>query len=214
MRPQPGGGAIILIEDERSAAQMQRVPSLSTLIAIARVIAARRALDAKYAGKGEVRYATSARLPSFLSEAITKAGAAVAERGGDERVVMPAQPSGVAALIDIAFSELAHHARGNIGIVDVDVALRQLEERRRASPLDRDDKPEQYWTAVLELAALAGEPARRRGGRWIETTDLPLPFALTFPEGGRARPTDVAQKIVDGSDSVVTLAHVEADTKT
>ena len=44
VRPQPGGGAIILIEDERAAGQMQRVPSLSSLVAIARVLAARRAI--------------------------------------------------------------------------------------------------------------------------------------------------------------------------
>src|SRR6476646_10122335 len=89
VRPQPGGGAIVVIEDERPASQMQRVPSISSLIAIARVLAGRRALDAKYGGKGEVRYATSAAVPSFLSEAFTRAGAAIAERDG-EKIRVPA----------------------------------------------------------------------------------------------------------------------------
>lgn len=206
VRPQPGGGAIILVEDERKVAQMQRVPSLSTLIAIARVLSARRALEAKYAGKGEVRYATSAAIPSFLSEAITRAGASIAERDG-ERVKVPAQPGGVAALIDIAFSELAHHARGSVGIgvVDVPTALKKLEQRRRAAPLDRDQAPEQYWTAVLELAALAGELSRNRGGRWIDTQDLPLPFALKFADGAVAHPTAIAERIVDGRGADDTL---------
>ncbi len=200
VRPQPGGGAIILIEDERNAAQMQRIPSLSTLIATARVLAARRALDTKFDGKGEVRYATSAAVPSFLSDAITRAGAAIAQRDG-EHVVVPAHPAGVAAQIDVAFSELAHYVRGNIGIVDVETALRQLEKQRRASPLDRDQQPEPYWRAVFELAALAGEQSRRRGGRWIETTELPVPFALKLADGAVARPTVVAQKIVEGGDA-------------
>lgn len=200
VRPLPGGGAIVLIEDERNAAQTQRVPSLSILIAIARVIAGRRALDAKFAGKGEVRYATNANLPSALSEAITKAGAGITDRDG-EVIKIPSQPTGVAALIDIAFSELAHHVRGSVGVLDFGTALKQLEERRRASPLDRDAEPEKYWTAVLELAALAGEQARRRNGRWIDTQDLPLPFAMKFAEGALAHPTVVAQKIVEGGDT-------------
>src|SRR4051812_19963846 len=95
------GVAIIVIEDGRSVAQMQRVPSLSTLIAIARVLAAKRALDAKFGGKGEVRYAATA-LPSFLSEAITRAGAAIAQRDGNV-VTIPSQPASVAALVDIGF---------------------------------------------------------------------------------------------------------------
>ena len=198
VRPLPAGGAVILIEDERTAAQMQRVPSLSTLIAIARVLAARRALEAKFDGKGEVRYGATS-LPSFLSEAVTRAGAAIATRDG-EKIVVPAQAAGVAAIIDIAFSELAHHARGSIGVVDVATALKQVEERRRASPLDRDKEPEKYWTAVFELSALAGEQARRGGGRWIDTRDLPVPFAIKFADGKVSHPTAVAQKIVEGAD--------------
>lgn len=198
VRPLPSGGAVVVIEDERSASQMQRVPSLSTLVAIARVLAARRALEAKFDGKGEVRYAATS-LPNFLSEAVTRAGAAIATRDG-EKIVVPAQPAGVAATIDIAFSELAHHARGSIGVIDVATALKQVEERRRTAPLDRDKEPEKYWTAVLELSALAGEQARRGGGRWVDTRDLPVPFAIKFADGKVSHPTVVAQKIVEGAD--------------
>jgi hypothetical protein len=106
----------------------------------------------------------------------------------------------VAALIDVAFSQLAHHVRGSIGIVDIATALKQLEQRRRASPLDRDKQPELYWPAVFELAALAGEQSRSLGGRWIDTRDLPVPFALKLADGKTARPTEVAQKIVEGAD--------------
>jgi hypothetical protein len=197
VKPQPTGGAVILIEDSRPAAQMQRVPSLSSLIAIARVLAALRALEAKYDGKGAVHYDVSTAVPSFLSEAITRAGATITS--GD-RVVVQAAPAGVAAMIDVAFSELAHHVRGSIGVLDLAAALAQTEKTRRASPLDKDQVPEKYWPAVLELAALAGELARKRGGRWVETRDLPVPFALKFPDGALAHPTQVAQKIVEGAD--------------
>ena len=47
VRPQPNGGAIVIIEDERTAGNMQRVPSLSTLVAIARVLSGFRVLDAR-----------------------------------------------------------------------------------------------------------------------------------------------------------------------
>ncbi len=197
VKPLPTGGAIVVVEDDRSAQQMQRVPSLSTLVAIARVLSGRRALEAKYDGKGEVRYQVNAIVPAFLSEAIARAGAAV--YSGD-RMISPAAPAGVAALIDVAFSELAHHARGTVGIVDMAAALAQIEKTRRAAPLDKEQQPERYWPAVLELAALAGELARKRGARWIETRDLPVPFALKLPDGKLAHPTQVAQKIVEGAD--------------
>ena len=101
-----------------------------------------------------MRYATSAPLPAFLAEAITRAGAAIAESTAD-RVTQPASPAGVAALIDVAFSELAHHVRGTIGVPELATALEKSEQKRRAAPLDKDKEPEKYWTAVLELAALA-----------------------------------------------------------
>ena len=189
-------GAIVVIEDERSAVQMQRVPSLSTIVAVARVLAARRALELKFGGHGEVRYAVAAQLPSFLAEAVTHAGAAVATSDG-ERVIQPAAPAGVSAIVDVAFSELAHHVRGSLGVTEFATALRTAEQQRRGTPLDRDKQPDRYWTAVFELASLAGELSRRQGGRWIETRDLPVPFALKLADSV-AHPTVIAQKIVEG----------------
>ncbi|HET9989758.1 MAG TPA: hypothetical protein VFQ65_14600 [Kofleriaceae bacterium] len=197
VRPQPNGGAIILIEDERGAPQMARVPSLSTLIAVARVLDAKQVLDAKYDGKGEVRYAPAAPLPSFLADAVSRAGAHVSDRTG-EKVVQVAQPASIEAIVDVAFSDLAHHMRGNMGIADLSNTLKHVEADRRKSPLDREKHPLQYWPAVFELAALAGELARSRGGRWVEIREMPVPFAMRFPDGKIAHPTTVAQKIVGG----------------
>jgi hypothetical protein len=197
VRPQPNGGAVILIEDERGVPQMTRVPSLSTLIAIARVLDAKQVLEAKYDGKGEVRYAPAAPLPSFLAEAVSRAGAHVSDRTG-ETIVQMAQPASVEATVDVAFSELAHYTRGNTGIADLANTLKHVEADRRKSPLDREKHPLLYWPAVFELAALAGELARPRGGRWISVHEMPVPFAMKFPDGKIAHPTTVAQKLVAG----------------
>lgn len=197
IRPQPGGGAIILIEDERSIPAMSRVPSLSVIIAIARVLNARRVLDTRYGGKGEVRYASNASLPGFLFDAVVRAGAGGTDRSGD-KLLFPPQPASVAAIIDVAFSELAHHARGNVGLVDIRGALRAVEASRRKSPLDREGHPALYWPAVFELTALAGELARPQGGRWIETSDVPVPFAIKLASGSLVMPSKLAQRIVEG----------------
>jgi hypothetical protein len=205
IRPQPGGGAIVLVEDERPAAAMARVPALSTIIAIARVLNAHRVLEVKYGGKGEVRYASNAPLPSFLFDAVVRAGAGTSDRTG-ETLVSPARPASVAAIVDVAFLELAHHARGHVGAPDMITALRTVEANRRKSPLDRERQPDLYWPAVFELAALAGELARPRGGRWIETKDMPVPFAVKLATGDLAMPTRLAQRIVEGQSDEESLA--------
>ncbi|HET9620422.1 MAG TPA: hypothetical protein VFP84_03570 [Kofleriaceae bacterium] len=203
IRPQPGGGAIVLVEDERSAPVMSRVPAMSILIAIARVLNARRVLETRYAGKGEVRYATNASLPSFLFDAIVRAGAGTSDRSGDV-LHAPAQPGAVAAIVDVAFLELAHHVRGNANASDMAGALRAVEANRRKAPLDRDSPL--YWPAVFELAALAGELSRPRGGRWIETRDMPVPFAIKLASGDLAVPSKLAQRIVEGETVEESLA--------
>jgi hypothetical protein len=205
IRPLPGGGAIVLVEDERSAAAMLRVPSLSVLIAIARILDARRVLEARYGGKGEVRYAAAASPPPPLLDAIIRAGASVSDGSGD-RVVVPAAPAGLSAVIDHAFAELAHRVRTSSMSPDIGAALRAAEAARRKAPLDRDAAPAAYWTAVLELAALAGELSRPRGGRWIETAETPVPFAIRFPRGELAAPAKLAQQIVLGGEPLESMA--------
>jgi hypothetical protein len=206
IRPQPGGSAIVLVEDERNAAGISRVPGLSTTIAIARILNARRVLELRYAGKGEVRYAAAASsIPQFFADAITRSGASLADRSGD-RVIIPPVPAAIGPMVDLAFAELAHYTRSAMGQQDMAAALKLTEERRRKAPLDRVASPAQYWTAVFELAALAGELSRPRGGRWIETTDTPVPFAIKLGTGELARPAKRAQAVVDGIPDEASLA--------
>jgi len=198
IRPQPGGGAIVVVEDDRNAVAMERVPGLSTLCAVARVLNARRLLEARFGGKGEVRYATITSPPTFLVDAITRAGASLCDSTGERVVVTPA-PAAISPIIDSAFAQLAHHVRTNAGAPDMVTAIRMLEVTRRKAPINRETSPAAYWTAVFELAALAGELSRSRGGRWIETTELPVPFAIKFATGELAMPTKLAQQIVEGT---------------
>lgn len=210
IRPQPDGSAIVLVEDERSAAAMQRVPGLSTIIAIARVLNARRVIDTKYGSKGEVRYATPANPPSFLLDAIARAGAAVADSTG-ERVRVPAAPAAVSSIVDNAMADFAHYTRTNVGVSTIKDALDRCEANRRKAPLDKDASPALYWTAVFELAALAGELSRSQGGMWIETKEMPVPFAIRVASGKIATPAKPAMRIVEGA--VESMTDVEPPAK-
>ena len=209
IRPQPKGGAIVLVEDERNAAAMSRNIGLSTVIAIARVINARRALEARFNGKGEIRYATGANPPPFLVDAVTRAGASITDARG-ERIIMPPRPAAVSSIVDHAMAELAHLTRTSHGMTDMAATLTKVETSRRKSPLDRDTNPAAYWGAVFEIAALAGELSRGRGGRWIEAAESPVPFALSFPGGEQAVPTKLAQQIVEGKSPEEILAATAA----
>jgi hypothetical protein len=206
IRPQADGSAHVLVEDERNAATMSRNPGLSTLVAVARVLNGKRVLDAKYGGKGEVRYACGPMPPSFLFDAIVRAGGVVTDAAG-ETVVVPASPGAVSGIVDHAFAELAHGLRSSIGAHDMATALKKVETQRRKAPVDRDTNPALYWTAVFELAALAGELSRQRGGRWIDTKEMPVPFAIRFSSGELAAPAKTAMQIVEGAaDPLSSLA--------
>ncbi len=187
----------MLVEDERNLATMSSVPGLSITMAIARVLNAKRVIELKYAGKGEVRYASGPQLPDFLLDAVTRAGASSCDTAGD-KIRVPAQPASVAAVVDQAFAQLAYHLRSSVGAVDLPGALKTVEARRRKGVLDKDSQPTLYWTAVFELAALAGEVSRPRGGRWVDTKDVPVPFAIKFPEGALAMPAKLAMQIIEG----------------
>jgi hypothetical protein len=77
---------------------------------------------------------------------------------------------------------------------------------RRRAPIDVEADPAAYWTAAFELTALAGELSRPRGGRWIETTETPVPFAIRLASGELAKPAKLAQRIIAGQEVLESLA--------
>jgi hypothetical protein len=113
-------------------------------------------------------------------------------------VKVPAAPASVSAIVDNAMAELAHYTRTNVGASTIKEALDKVEATRRKSPLDKESNPAAYWTAVFELAALAGELSRAQGGMWIETKEMPVPFAIRVANGKVATPTKAAMRIVEG----------------
>ena len=197
IKPQPDGSAIVVIEDERNAIAMSRIAGLSTVVAVARVLNSKRVIESKFHGKGEVRYAAGANLPSFLLDAVVRAGAIVTDSTA-ERVKVPAAPGAVSSVIDNAMAELAHYVRTNTGCTTIKEALDKLEAIRRKGPIDRHANPAGYWTAVFELAALGGELSRSAGGMWIETKEMPVPFAIRVASGKIAMPAKAAMRIVEG----------------
>jgi hypothetical protein len=197
IKPQPDGSAIVVLEDERNATAMARIPGLSIVIAVARVLNARRLIDSKFNGKGEVRYASAANLPAALGEAITRAGGVITDSTA-ERVKVPASPASVSAVVDHAMSELAHSLRTNMNASTIKEALDKIEAQRKKAPLDRETNPAAFWTAVFELSALGGELSRSAGGMWIETKDVPVPFAIKVTSGKIAHPAKAAIGIVEG----------------
>jgi hypothetical protein len=197
IKPQADGSAVVVLEDERNANAMARIPGLSIVIAVSRVLNARRLIDSKFQGKGEVRYASAANLPSAMMEAITRAGGVVTDSSA-ERIKMPASPASVSAVVDHAMAELAHYLRTNINAATIKEALDKTEANRRKAPLDRETNPAAYWTAVFELAALGGELSRSAGGMWIETKEVPVPFVIKVASGKIAHPATAAIRIVEG----------------
>jgi hypothetical protein len=134
-----------------------------------------------------------------LLDAIARAGALVTDSLG-ERVKVPAAPAAVSSVVDHAMAELAHYTRTSVGAQTIKQGLDTVEKNRRKSPpLDKDANPAAYWTAVFELAALAGELSRSKGGMWIETKDMPVPFAIRVATGAIAYPTKLAMRIVEGA---------------
>ena len=196
--------------DHRSPDEVEAEPELSALFAMTRVINAR----AHFAEEGEhdvaVRYAMPGAPPP--ADALPTLRAALAATGADlehpphrERLG-PASCDAASDLADRSFAGLARLAAAKVGVRDLGMALRMLEDQTVAAPPGRDDELG-YWTRVLELAALAGEllRAKRPGAaRWVQSDRALVPFGFQFAEGDGATvlfPTNRAQRLLeDGRD--------------
>ncbi|MCA9625792.1 MAG: hypothetical protein KC731_42510 [Myxococcales bacterium] len=121
------------------------------------------------------------------------------------RVVVPydGTPRALDTILDEAFSRLATEVAEREGLVFDRGHLAALEEDVVALKLDREQDEIEWWTAVMELAAVAGECAREaRGGSWSaaamgsdELDELRLLFPIMF----------------DGEDQVLDAVNVARD---
>lgn len=204
------GRPVAVQTDHRARAEIEAEPELSALFAMARVLNARGHLATVVASGGHaeaaVHYVVGDEPPPALLDALRAVGA-VLERA-DRSLEPLGAPSedAVGELADRAFGGLARRAAARVGVRDLAVALRMLEDQTVAAPPERTDEAA-YWARVLELAALTGELLRAKSaGRWVQTDRALVPFGFqlaTHAAGGSTVmfPTNRAQRVIDdGAD--------------
>ncbi|MBA3453549.1 MAG: hypothetical protein H0T42_10690 [Deltaproteobacteria bacterium] len=194
-KPRADGSGMVVIRDERTTSAILETRPLSTLIATSRVIRSRAAIARLHDGRGTIVYHCSEIPPSFLVDAVSAAGGVVFA-AGREHVNRTALATTVQ--LDGAFVDLATSVRRRFKVSNAGDALDVLEHQLRRRPIGKDDVVA-WWTAMVELAALAGELVRAdRPARWIEAPDQRLPLGLDLGAAGTIVPGAMAQTLLEG----------------
>ncbi len=195
-KPRPDGSPTLVVRDDRTLDQIVEARPLSIIVAISRVLRARRVLADKHGGRGTVVYLTARTPPEPLIDAVTAAGGVVFD-GTREHVAR--SPLATSFQLDAAFSDLGSAVRRRLGARSFLAALETFEwELRRKQP-DRADNA--WWIAIIELAAVTGECIReKRAAKWIESPAHRLPLGLDLGKGNVLLPGQLAQTIVEGGD--------------
>lgn len=213
-------GLILVYTDHRPPAEIAAEPELSALLAIARLCAGRHHFEANE-GKpvAELVYAVPEAPPEFLRVAVALAGGVV-ELTTRERLPAPALDGTLEDVVADAFAGLAARVVRRLGEPDVRRALGVAERVARLTPMTEEADPVAYWTAVMELAALAGLAlAETVPGRWRMATMQVPPFAFE-PDGDSGRmalPCNRAQRFVERglpADSLLGLLDAFAEVST
>ena len=201
------GKPIAVQTDLRSREEILDAPELSILFAMARVVNARAQLADDGHRDAAVHYVVAGEPPPMLREALAAAGGTLSfgetpyEKRGEHSRLEPldgGSAHAVGMLADRTFKELARRVAARVGVRDLAMALRMLEDQTHADPPSRDDEIV-YWTRVLELSALAGELLRVKfGGRWVQSDRalVPFGFQVAAPEA-MIFPTNRAQRVVE-----------------
>jgi hypothetical protein len=186
--------------DHRTADEIEDERELSTIFALTKVMAPLRMNE-----NATVCYAPMHELPEFFEDVLGAAGAEIHAMATDER--REAARSGTdspAELADAAFAALAARVRERESLSDGEAGLVELEDRIAGRGLDPEIEEDEieYWTAVVELAAVTGELLRsEHGGAWVE--DEPnaatIPFLFRFGANW-LNPTGKAQKFLAHGD--------------
>lgn len=194
-RPRPDGRATLIAVDDRTTDAIAEARALSTLVAICRVTRGRQVIADRHEGRGVVVYSTREAPPDFIVEAVTAAGGVVFDGTREHTATAPRATT---VLLDEAFFDLATRVRRRLGARGFAGTLEVLEDEIRRCPLI---EPTARWTAILELAAVAGELARADGGgTWVTAPTEALPVALTRGARGTLRPYTAAALLVDRSE--------------
>ena len=182
--------------DHRSADEIEAERELSTIFALTKVLAPKRMNE-----NATVCYAPMGELPPFFEDVLGAAGAEIHEMATDDRRAPTRSGTETAAeLADRAFAALASQVREREGLPDGEAGLLELEDQIAGRGLDPDSDEDEieYWTAVVELAALTGELLRsEHGGAWVidEPNAATIPFLFRFGQNW-LNPTGKAQKFI------------------
>ncbi|WP_437906031.1 hypothetical protein WME95_48760 [Sorangium sp. So ce327] len=165
--------------DHRSAVEIAARPALSTIIGLIRCLNPRRAY-----GDLELFYNCLHEPPAFLRNTIAACGARLWV-GDDPAILAQSVPpaeldeSAVTRLADDAMFELALELVAESGEAEPLRTLELLEMRMAESGFPEETDIESFWTAILELGALAGAAiVTSNGGAWFH--DLAGPGTLPF----------------------------------
>jgi hypothetical protein len=195
--------------DFRNLDEIAARPALSTVFALVRIATARC-----YDRSVPVEQACKVEPPRFLIDAVVAAGGGL--RVEDHVLVVPPSPppppEAMDGFADRAFAALAAEAAGAGGAITSD-GLAALEARVVATITAdmRSTDPLAYWTAVVELAAVAGELLRElspgSGWRFLADQHLPFTFRIEVPDVQviRVYPLAKAQELIENgpADSLV-----------
>ncbi len=210
-------GLVLIYTDHRTAAEIAATPELSVLLAVARLCAGRHHFE-HHEGKpvAEVLYAVPSVPPPLLRRAVTLAGGIV-ELTTRERLPPEPGDDDLDMLVGDMFFGLAARVQSRLGERDARQALSVSEQVARLTPMTEDDDALGYWTAVMELAALAGAALGDQvPGRWRMATMQVPPFAFE-PDGDSGRlalPCNRAQRFVERglpADSMLGLLEAFAE---
>jgi hypothetical protein len=201
------GKPIAVQTDHRSREEILDASELSILFAMARIVNARAQLADDGHPDAAVHYVVAGEPPSALREALAAVGATLSfgltpyEKRGEDARLEPLEGGSahaVGLIADRTFKELARRAAAKVGVRDLAMALRMLEDQTYADPPSRDDELG-YWTRVLELSALAGELLRAKySGRWVQSDRALVPFGFQLTGSDTVMfPTNRAQRVVE-----------------
>ncbi len=190
--------------DHRAAREIAARPALSTIIALVRCLNPRRAYS-----EAELFYNCQHEPPAFLRDAVAACGARL-WIGDEPAFLAQAFPtavideSAVDRLANGAMHKLAHELVAESAATEPLGALEVLELKMAQLGFPEEEDAAAFWTAVLELGALAGAAiGGSNGGAWFHDVAmqgaLPLKYTCSFRgETATVNPLGKALKFLRG----------------
>jgi hypothetical protein len=200
------GLAQYVLTDHREVDEAEATPEISTLFALARVLAAQQ-YARKHNATAEVVYVAMGGCSPSVECALAVVGVTLETPPEPQQRVIAKSGEDVGMLIDATLAALAKRVALRCGLSEYSLVLRSLEAEIVVQPPDQQNDEIEYWTRAMELIAVTGEVLRRNiGGTWVEFDDCVLPFAFAIAKQGMALlPNRAVRFLADGADESMFL---------